>query len=112
MEAVLGAVPSLLAAAQDPLTPRTMLGAVGNDPTVCAETPEAIRRLYAECAGSHRGAAPGARRSASPTLPAEKPSRAALAAAGCRDVLFRIQLGEEPSDADLAYERSHCHVHE
>jgi hypothetical protein len=30
----------------------------------------------------------------------------------CRDILLRLQLGEEPSDADLAYLRSRCRARE
>jgi hypothetical protein len=145
--AMLSAVPAMPVSAQEPTTPRAMLGKVGSDPTGCAETPEAIRRLYAECAQTSRQAAREAQRGAASAVPLEKPapsgagvagtvpkpppagrraeriepaprrptvreepSRMALEAAECRDILLRMQLGDEPSGADLAYLRSRCRV--
>jgi hypothetical protein len=115
--AMLAVLSTMLVPAQEPPRPRVAFGKVGNDPTGCAETPEAVRRLYAECTRTNRGPVQGAQRTEPacrrvPPSGEEPTRRAALEAAGCRDMLVRIQLREEPSDADLAHLRSQCHGRE
>ena len=139
--AAMVAVVAMPVVAQDAPAPHAVLGRVGNDPAGCDATPAVIRQLYAECArtGDRAGQATGAASSQpaehpassgattpAPALagtrtertPRHAPSTAEAIARTppdpprCRDILFRLQLGEEPSDADLAYLRSRCRARE